>query len=821
MARVWRRGIPAAVLLCSGVALAAYRLPPLLMGRQPDGGYLVATGQRIEPGSIAFNYRPIDIALHPSGKFFAVLNQREALLANASGVFEDSSAGIGAGASFRGASWSPDGKRLYVSVSAGYVQELLLEGRRLSAGRRVFVRPEGVRENPRPGGMAITRDGRRLFVTAAARNTVAEIDLQNLRWVQEWKTQNLPFEVRLSQDEETLVVTNWGGRPPETGDEQAVSDNVLMVVDPRGANASGTVSLVLRATGEIRHISVGRHPTCIAVQGGSAWVANSADDTLSLLDLTEAKVTAVVPIRWGSSRLLGSMPGALAISGQTLYVCNGGDNAVCEVDLPSRTVRGFRPAGFYPTGIQLSPDGATAYVVNTKGNGSVRNTVQGKTGNAHDFQGTVSVIDLKADLRAATARVAANNGWNRDRAALRSPRKVYHGAIRHVLYIIKENRTYDEVFGDLPQGNGKKELCGLGELITPNQHALAQEFTLFDNTYVTGTNSAEGHQWATSAFANDYIERSYPGYRTYPDDGDDPMGISPAGSLWDAVVKAGKSLRVYGEFCNDDDAKIEPQPASWLDTWKDRQRHGGKYHARASTTIVSLKRYIHPEYIYWPLLLSDQWRADRFLEEYARLSREDRVPNLMIMSLPCDHTEGLDPKYPKPRSMVADNDLALGRVVEAVTNSPQWKETCIFVIEDDAQSGPDHIDGHRTVFLTISPYSRRRTVDSGFYTQISVVRSIEMMLGIPPMNRFDALTPPITGCFTDRPDTAAYHVRPNTIPLDDMNVSRQSLSGKARYWADQSAKLDWSGIDRPDPDILNRIIWHSLHGDDVPFPATR
>jgi hypothetical protein len=191
----------------------------------------------------------------------------------------------------------------------------------------------------------------------------------------------------------------------------------------------------------------------------------------------------------------------------------------------------------------------------------------------------------------------------------------------------------------------------------------------------------------------------------------------------------------------------------------------------------------------------------------------------MILSLPCDHTEGMNPGFPKPRSMVADNDLALGRIVEAVSNSPQWKETCIFVMEDDAQAGPDHVDGHRTVCLVISPYNRRGTIDSSFYTQISILRSIELMLGLDPMTRFDALTPPFEACFTDRPDLTPYRAVPNRIKLDDMNPPPRRLTGMARYWAEQSMKLDWSGIDTADWDTLNRVLWHSFHGDSKPYPG--
>jgi DNA-binding beta-propeller fold protein YncE len=512
------------------------------------------------------------------------------------------------------------------------------------------------------------------------------------------------------------------------------------------------------------------------------------------------------------------MPDALALSpdGKTLYACDGGDDAVAQVDLSSGAVTGYRPAGYYPTAIALAADGKAAFVLNTKGNGSVRETVKGKPGNSHDFQGTVSVLDLTADLPATTAKVAADNGWGRDRKDLRPDLKVYRGATKHVLYIIKENRTYDEIFGDLPQGNGDPKLCSLGPFM-PNHRAIAQQFTLFDNGYVSGTNSADGHAWSTQSVANDYLEHFYTGYRTYPDDGDCAMSVSSGGCLWDQAAKRGKSIRVYGEFCDDRLATFDPPVKDWTDLWKDRQTRRIKI--RVGTRVAGLKPYIHPEYVYWPLVQSDQMRADLFIDEYTRFSKADKVPDLMIMSLPCDHTEGRNPKYPKPQSMMADNDLALGRLVEAVSKSPQWKDTCIFVIEDDAQSGPDHVDGHRTSYMVISPYVRRKFVDSTLYTTVSMLRSIELMLGLDPMNRFDALTPPITTCFTDTPDLTPYTVKPNTVALDDMNPPLTAQRGRERYWTEQSLALDWSGLDRPDPQTLNRVVWHTIRGMDAPYPA--
>jgi DNA-binding beta-propeller fold protein YncE len=811
------------LLVLAALVVGMARLAPIRMGRQPDGRFMVSSGQRIEGGSIAFKGRPIDLAVHPRDGIFAVLNRSEVLLFDVSGARVGRRASLFSidgetTAGFRGLVWSPDGSRLFASTSRGYVQAFACKDGELKVAGRIFLQPEGTRGNPVPGGMAVTRDGTRLFVAAANRDAVAEVDLKSLKVVREYPAQTLPYEPRLTEDERTLVVSNWGGRPPKPGERTAKSQDKDIVVDDRGAPASGTVSIIDLASGGTRHVDVGIHPTAIVVKGDRAYVANAMSDSISEIDLAAGAVSRTILLRWGSLRVLGGMPNALASRGETLYVADGGDNALAEVDLVSGTVRGFRHAGYFPTAVDLSHDGKTAFVLNTKGNGSVAKTLLGQAGNAHDFQGTVTILNVATDLARETEIVAANNRWevHPGRPAL----KVYNGAIKHVLYIIKENRTYDEVFGDLPQGNGDPELCSLGEKIMPNHRKLAREFTLFDNGYVSGTNSADGHAWSTQCLANDYLEHFYVGYsRTYPDDGDCAMSISNGGALWDAALEKKRSVRVWAEFCDDKLATYDPKPKDWFELWEDRVKGTHRFKFTADTNVASLKPLINREVHYWPLLQSDQFRADVFIREYEEFSRRDAVPDLMVISLPCDHTEGTNPQYPTPRAMMADNDLALGRVVEAVSASPQWKETCIFVVEDDAQSGPDHVDGHRTVFMAISPYNRRGAVDTTFYTQTNMIRSIEMMLGLDPMNKFDAVAEPMVACFDDRPDLTPYRAVPNNIPLDERNPSGPNMTEADRYWLDKTESLDWSHIDAPDPYWMNRITWYSLFKGTRQYPG--
>ena len=804
--------------LAVGLGLSS-RVAPR-MGRQPDGSFVVSTGQRIGPGTIAFDGRPSDLAHHPTAPFFAVMNKTGVFLVDGRGVRSETIVPfLGANAGFTGLEWTPNGRRLFASTDKGYIQGFRLARGRLILDKAIRLQKAGTPGNAVPGGMAIRRDGSRLYAVGANLNAVVEIDLDDLSIVRSIPVENLPFEVKLSDDEKSLVVSNWGGHLARPGEATSASDKLEIAVDGRDVTTSGSVSIVDLAGGTVRHVEVGLHPTGIAVAGNRAYVANAMSDTISEIDLGAATVVRTIPLAWGDLRVIGGMPNALAIQDKTLYVADGGDNALAEVDLESGTVRGFRPAGYFPVAVEISRNGRNAFVLNSKGNGSVARILRGGAGNVHDFQGTVSRVNLTSDIKGQTEVVARNNRWD-DRPG-KPPLKVYNGAIKHVVYIIKENRTYDEVFGDLPIGNGEPRLCSLGETVMPNHRKIAREFTLFDNGYVSGTNSADGHAWSTQALANEYLEHFYVGYsRTYSDAGQDPMAISSGGSLWDAALAKGKTLRVWGEFCDELKAVVEPEPADWFEVWEDRLKKTNKFKFRAVTNIPSLRPYICPNYLFWPLLQSDQHRADIFIEEYNRFSREDEVPELMILSLPADHAEGTNPKYPTPRAMMADNDLALGRIVQAISTSPQWKDTCIFVIEDDAQSGPDHVDGHRTVFLAISPYMKRKYLDSSLYTTTGMIRSIELMLGLDPMNKFDALADPLIDCFTDEPDPTPYAFVANTIPLDERSPEPTSkqFTEADRYWQEKTASLDWTKLDAPDPYWLNRINWYSIFKGTRPYP---
>jgi hypothetical protein len=388
--------------------------------------------------------------------------------------------------------------------------------------------------------------------------------------------------------------------------------------------------------------------------------------------------------------------------------------------------------------------------------------------------------------------------------------------IQHVVYIIKENRTYDQVFGDIKEGAGDPNLVLFGDEVTPNHHALARQFALLDNFYCSGVLSADGHSWVNEAYATDYLERSFGGWtRSYPDDGSDPLAYPSSGFLWDNALAHRRTIRNYGEFVRQDYA---PRGMTWQNGYDDYRNGTRNWRFTVRPNLKSLEPYTHPGYPWFPLVVPDVYRAKLFIEELKEFSKKGTFPNLVYVTLPCDHTEGTRPNYPTPRAMVADNDLALGRIVEALTSSPFWPNMCIFVVEDDPQAGFDHIDAHRTVALALSPYTRRRFVDHTCYNQTGMVKTIELMLGLPPMNQLDLSATAMRNLFQSKPVMTPYRCLPTRIPLDEMNPALGQLQGPALYWAKKSLTLNLDEGDSADEDTFNRILWHAVRGYSTRYP---
>ena len=638
-------------------------------------------------------------------------------------------------------------------------------------------------------------------------------------------------------DGDTAWVSNWGGRVATSSDLTAPTGPApsadRVVIDKRGIAATGTVTRVdLKAMRPVASISVGLHPTALALDSKRSrlYVANTNSDTVSVIDTRKNGVTATFEIQPFRTSVAGIAPSALALSadGGRLYVACGGINSIVVLDTATGAIEGAIPTGWYPNGLALSADGRRIAVSSLLGAGSGWRDAPSKR-YVHAYRGSVSVIELpdRAQLASYTTavwennRMAAAGGPAEETAARPLPVPARAGdasTIEHVVYIIKENRTYDQIFGDLPKGNGDPALVMFGEDVAPNHRRLANQFVLLDNFYATGGNSGDGHQWVTQA--NETAYSLWPGYtgRSYPFDGNDPIAYSRTGFIWDLALARKKSVRVFGEF-----TPRLPEPAQLrsrlLEGWKGGEDFSDRW--KNSSPIPPLDSVLAKNFPAYTNSIPDVVRAQIFLADLRKWERQGEMPNLTILQLPCDHTFGTRPGISTPKAMVADNDLALGQTVEALSKSKFWPKMAIFVVEDDAQNGVDHVDGHRTVALAISPYVRRGHVDSTFYSHQSMLKTIELILGLPTLSLFDLIAQDMRNSFTGTPDLTPYTAVTPEQPLDELNPPLSALSGSARRAAIDSSKMRWDVPDAVPSDRLNRILWHQIRGWKTPFPGTR
>ncbi|HYX09699.1 MAG TPA: alkaline phosphatase family protein, partial [Bacteroidales bacterium] len=542
----------------------------------------------------------------------------------------------------------------------------------------------------------------------------------------------------------------------------------------------------------------------------------------------------------------GDSPNGLAVSqdGNALYVTNGMDNAIAVIN-PGKmastqgvndksSVEGYIPTGAYPSSVSISTDGKL-YVTNLEGRGAQlpvpAPSSEGVAFNAHHMLASVSIIDIpdEKQLERYTNTVIAVNQMKRltetqlpartDILPKPVPERIGEpSAFKHVVYIIKENRTYDQVLGDIPGGNGDTALCIYGRKVTPNTHQLASDFVLMDNYMAAGKCSAEGHQWTDASIVTDYIEKNVRAwFRSYPHVQTDALVYAPTGFLWDNAVKHGKKVKIYGEAAT----PVFDEALTWKDIYTGFL-DGDNFAFHNKTTIDPVRPLLSKTYPgYDHHKIPDVLRADAFVKDWEKYEQMegDSIPDLMVVALPNDHTAGTRPGFPTPRAMVADNDLALGMIIEAITDSRFWQNTVVFVTEDDSQDGWDHLSAYRTVGLVISPYSRLNKPVHTAYNQPSMVRTIEQILGLPPMNIQDAIAAPMTACFDSTANLQSWQHSFNQIPLDEMNPKLESLNGKAKQYAKQSMQPQFNHIDSGNDDMLNRILWFSAKGH-TPYPKT-
>jgi YVTN family beta-propeller protein len=632
--------------------------------------------------------------------------------------------------------------------------------------------------------------GGSVYVLDINADTIYKLSGPNYSKQTSQRTGPRPYGAALSPDGKTLAVSNWGG--------ESVS-----LLDPD--------SLKQRTV-----ISTGSHPNEMLWDGeGRLFVANSGSNSVSVI--AGGKVTETIKTSLDPKALVGSTPDALALSrdGKRLYVANADNNDVAVIDISEEgdsKMLGFIPTGWYPTALALSPDGRKLFVGTGKGLGFRRNfppeteylRPHPDPKKQYDYiggvlTGAVSVVDVPdaRGLAAYTKQVMSNVPVPKQEVSAATAKMVESSVfpkIKHVLYIIRENRTYDQVFGDLPIGNGDPTLTLFGQKVTPNAHALTRRFVTLDNLYCNGEVSEDGHQWCDAAYATDFTEKAW--VSKYSKRGQPDLEArlvsSPAGYLWDNCARHGVTYRSYGEG-NIADSTPETEPKFALQGL--------------------LKGHVSKD---WPrgfAKMRDHQRVDIFIKELQEGERTGGWPQFMIMSLGEDHTQGLTANAYTPVAHVAANDVAVGKIVEAVSRSKFWPETAIFIIEDDAQNGPDHVDAHRTVGLVISPWVKRKALDSTMYTTASMVRTMELILKLPPMTQFDELATPMYNAFTKDPDLSVVAGLPAEVDLEAKNP-------KTGPGAAASAKLDFSDWDKADPDELNRILWEALKpGKEMPAPV--
>lgn len=760
----------------------------------PNGWSLTPAGTTVSLGGDL----PLNMALSPDGRYIAITNNgvstQTIQLVDAKNFKVLQSKEIAK--SWLGIKFSSDSKYLY--ASGGNDNRLLKY--KVKDGK--LIRTDSILlgkkwpEKISPTGLDIDDKAQKLYVVTKENNSLYVIDLKNNTVQSRVQLSAECYTCLLSPDLSRLYISLWGG-------------DRVMVYDTRRQAITDS-------------ISVGRNPNdlCITRNGKYLFVANCVDNTVSVIEAATDKVVETLNAALYPDALSGSTTNSVALgdNDNTLYIANADNNclAVFDVSDPGNSQsKGYIPVGWYPTCVRVS--GKNILALNGKGNNSLPNPKgpqpahKGEKDNYKKankansqyigslFRGTMSVIPVPSGkkLAAYSRLVYENTPYSKEREATAigesgNPVPVKTGGtspIKYVFYVMKENRSYDQVLGDEPKGNGDTSLVLFGKNITPNQHALAQQFVLLDNFYVDAEVSADGHNWSMAAYANDYVEKTWPtnyGRRggTYDYAANKKVATPRNGFLWDYALRAGVSFRDYGEFTDDD---------------------GNVY-------LPDLDKHMCKAYPGWNLNIKDTYREKIWEKDFDSLIAINAVPRLNIVYLPSDHTAGLNRKSRTPYAYVADNDFALGTLIEHLSHSPIWKQCAVFVLEDDAQNGPDHVDAHRSIAFMAGPFVKREYVDHTMYSTAGVLRTIELILGLPPMSQYDAAAMPLFRCFTPAANSTPYTHIAETVDMDEMTVAINDLSRL-------SDSFDLSVADRVPDKMLNEVLWKSIKGADARCPA--
>ena len=811
-------------LLSVIVLVAGCRGTPPQSGRATDSLFTalrprLSTGARLDPVGTLHDVGslPLTMVASPDGRSLVLSldgygTEGVQIVDRATGAVRQT---LEQRSAFIGLAFSPDGSTLY---SSGGDQDVVYryDWRAGSATLRdsLIVAPKPPRRPGQrfPAGLAPSPDGRFLYVAENLADSLAVFEVASGRIAQRLATGRYPYAVAVSGDG-TVYVSAWGG-------------NTVSVFTPQSDGALA----------ESGRLTVGRHPSALLLSrdGGRLFVASASTDRVIVVDTRARRVVGELRDPPPAGPDEGTTPNAIALStdGTRLFAAEGDANAVAVFDLSAGTsgiasatgsdaLAGRIPMGWYPSAVLASND--TLITVSAKGRGSLPNPQgpqpimsrerQGSRGAQYtlaQLSGTVTIEPLArvsgAALAAYDQRVVRANRWDQPSSATAG-----YPPFQHVIYVIKENRTYDQVLGDLPQGDGDTSLVFFPRAVSPNHHALAERFGLFDRFFVNAEVSADGHNWSTAAYASDYLEKTvqanYSGRRwPYDYEGtnrgfgknnipDDDVNAPASGYLWDLAERKGLTFRNYGEFVVRDSAPDDDLPAGY---------RGNKPFLRTHT---------NPLFPGFDLDISDQHRADVWIAELQKFVQQGSMPQLEIVRLPNDHTAGARAGAPTPRAYMADNDLALGRMIEALSRTPFWKSTVVFVLEDDAQNGPDHVDSHRSPLLVISPYSAGGTIHR-FANTTDVIRTIEEILGTSSLAHFDYYARPLRDVWSSRPDDRPYVASRSIAPLDEKNA------GGTRE-ARESSRLDLRLEDLSDDDLFNRILWGTIKGPGVPYPGAR
>jgi YVTN family beta-propeller protein len=825
----------------------------------PYNRWIDPAGTQIYFGNPDLENHALDVALSPDEKLIAVEGRYEVVIISAEtgklaanlpmkGFVKDQNIMN----TFSGICWLQEGDQYKLFWGAvgnkgnSFVLEASWDGKNLSGFDSFSF------EVVKPAGTALPNevlvqmeDGKQyLYVVLNGNNTVVKLNLATKEKIWTSQVGVAPFGITKANGK--IFVTNWAGAVPDNNDP-----NVAGVpwgsakVDPQnGATREGTVSVLDPKTGVVlKEIVVGLHPNDIITSADEKYVfvANANSDLVSTISTLTDEVTETISVRLSAENnpFWGDSPNGLGLSkdGQVLYVANGMDNALAVIELGKNSggnssekdseIEGFIPTGAYPGAVAVTSKNQL-FVANIEAEGAkIPSQTKGPTKlsyNSHKQMASVSAIQVpdEKQLKAFTKKVEESNQLFRLALLEKLPRKNVKpvcvperigepSVFKHVLYIIKENRTYDQVLGDMKKGDGDSTLTIFGKQVTPNTHQLCDEYLLLDNFYASGKCSAEGHQWTDASIVTDYIEKDVRAWiRSYPHVQEDALVYAPTGFIWDNALKHGKKTRIYGEASSPEfDNKH-----TWTTIYNGFLNHE-KFEFKNKTTIKPVEAILSPTYpSFNDHRIPDVLRAQTFIQELKAYEQMegDQLPELMVMALPNDHTAGTRPGLPTPRALVADNDLALGQIIEALSKSRFWGNTVIFITEDDSQSGWDHVSAYRTVGMVISPYSRTGEVLHTNYNQPSIVRTIEQILGIPPMNIMDATAKPMFDCFTNQSDLTSYKTLKNRIPLDEMNPPLTALKGAALHFAEKSMEPQFDGIDSGDDDLFNRILWFAMKG---------